>query len=652
MQKAHFYFLTGVLGFLCFAQEATAQMQTSYENGTPPYRLTGSRVAPMHPVQTEQRKAQIKAAVQGSPKSERLNQTQKQLIRERAVKREQLNIQKQKSLPEKGSDTWEKTKDVTAEKWSDVKDATADTWEKTKDVTAEKWSDVKDATADTWEKTKDVTAEKWQDVKEGTKEKWQNMTETNEEKASRLHQKALQKTHDVHHPVKGAAHKKIPIKPVVKESGKPLSLWQNIKGRNGGDVLKNNVDVPENTCLNGKSGGDVPVLGADETTHPVPIVHGKTARGRKATSPSFLSRADKDVNSWANAYAQAKNELLKETGLSYTLDVSLMGQRGAPSGHITPWQTQYYGAATWDMFQSDTWGSGSANLAYELVRYWNGNGAELGSNIGVVTPLNDYTAKANYFYELSYTHQMPGKLNWLSVTLGQFPMYNFDGTTYDSNQQINFVNESFAQNATSTYPSASLGGYLTLSPDPFWSISVGGQDARNIDGNNISTNHWGKKFTSFISGTINPKNKLGQATLSVLLYNQPSVDEQPEKTRGWSVNAQQNMGKKLAIFMRANGVNKGVNGISQSYVLGGVYNNPLNRNALDQIGFAGAVNKLDKGVNGAGSRSVENMLEAYWAWGISSFMTITPDVQFYINPGLNQKSNTATVASIRATMMF
>lgn len=653
MQKTHFYFLTGILSFLCWTQEAAAQTLTTYESPSASYRLTGSRAAPLHPVQTEQNKAQIKAAVQKSPKAEKLNHTQKQLVRDQAVKREQLNIQKQKSLPEKASDTWQKTKDATADKWSDVKDATADKWEDVKEGTAEKWSDVKDATADKWEDVKEGTKETWQDVKEGTKEKWQNMTETSEEKAVRLHKEAVQKTRGISdRSARMPAHKQPSVKPVVKDVGKPISLRKNIKGRNGGDVRSNNVNKAKKTEANGKSAGDVPVSSAEETTHPVPIVHGKTARGRKATSPSFLSRADKDVNSWANAYAQAKNELLKETGLSYTLDVSLMGQRGAPSGHITPWQTQYYGAATWDMFQSDTWGSGSADLAYEMVRYWNGNGAELGSNIGVVTPLNDYTSKANYFYELSYTHQMPGKLNWLSVTLGQFPMYNFDGTTYDSNQQINFVNESFSQNASSTYPSAGLGGYLTISPDSFWSISAGGQDARNIDGNNISTNHWGKKFASFVSGTINPKNKLGQATLSVLLYHQPSVEAQPEKTQGWSVNAQQNMGKKLALFMRANGVNKGVNGIRQSYVLGGVYNNPLNRNALDQIGFAGAVNKLDKGVNGEGSRSVENMLEGYWAWGISSFMTITPDVQFYINPGLNQKSNTATVASVRATMMF
>ncbi len=425
-----------------------------------------------------------------------------------------------------------------------------------------------------------------------------------------------------------------------------------VKGRNGGDdvgLLKSACDSLS-VCPIGSNAGDVP---EDMfSTHPKPIKHGKSVKGRHLSSPAFKNRADADIDSWANAYTHAKNEFTKATGLSYTIDVSAVGQRAAPNGHITPWQTQYYGAATWDMFQSDVWGSGSANIAYELVRYWNGNGAELGGNIGIVTPLNDYTEKANYFYELSYTHQLAGKWKWLSVTLGQFPMYNFDGTTYNSNQQINFINESFSQNATSLYPSAGLGGYVTISPNDFWSVSVGGQDASNIEGDRISSSHFGKKFTSFISGTINPSNRLGDATISVLLYNQPSVPEQPEKVQGWSINGQQNIGKKLAVFMRANGVNKGLSGIKQSYVLGGVYNNPLNRNALDQIGFAAAVNKLDKGINGAGSRSVENMLEAYWAWGISSVMTITPDIQFYINPGLNQKSNTATVASIRATLMF
>lgn len=384
--------------------------------------------------------------------------------------------------------------------------------------------------------------------------------------------------------------------------------------------------------------------------HPITT---KSVHGRQKQSRNLLRRADNDMNSWATEYNQAKKEFTNATGISYTIDASFLGQRGAPNGKITPWQSQYYGTANWDMFQSDTFGSGSAQIAYTLVRYWNKNASILGQNIGVVTGVNDYTEKANYFDQLSYTHVMPGKFNWLSVTLGQFPMYNFDGTTYDSNQQINFINEALSQNLTDAYPSASLGGYLTISPSNLWSFSAGGQDATNVSGDRISTSQWGKKkFTSFVSASYNPTNQLGAATLSVLLYNQPSVPDQPGNVNGWSFNAQQNLGKKWAVFGRINGVSKGVTGFDQSYVLGGVYNNPLDRNILDQIGFATAINKLNKAVNGPSTRSVENVLEAYWAWGISSFMTITPDVQFYINPGENRKSNTATVASIRATLMF
>ena len=400
----------------------------------------------------------------------------------------------------------------------------------------------------------------------------------------------------------------------------------------------------------GRNGGDE----TEETlSESAPILHSKSVDGRRALSPSTSRHLLGELDSFGADYNRFKKELQDKTGISYSLDVSYMGQRAAPNGKITPWQSQYYGTATWDVFQSDTWGSGSFDIAYELVRYWNGSGDDLGNNIGVVNGVNDSLNKENYFYQLSYTQQFAGAMDWLSITLGQFPLYNFDGTSYDSNQQINFINEALSQNASSTYASAGIGGYATIAPNEFWSVSAGMQDATNIDGNRISTSHLDDaKYTTFVSGTINPKTPLGDATLSLLLYHQPSVPEQEGKTNGWSINAQQNIGEKTAIFARVNGVSKGLTGIKQSYVLGGVYNNPLNRNPLDQIGLAGAVNKLDKEVNGPGTRSVENVLEAYWAWGIGSFITITPDIQFYINPGLNTKSNTATVTSLRMTMMF
>ncbi len=417
------------------------------------------------------------------------------------------------------------------------------------------------------------------------------------------------------------------------------------RGKSGGDS--------KNTCPIGNN-NTTPILLEKNTlnTHPYPIINSKSAAGRKQHARHKFNLFS-EAETVGNDYQRFKKKLNNLTGITYSLDISFLGQRGAPNGHITPWQNQYYGTLTWDMFESETWGNGTMEVAYELVRYQNDNASILGNNIGVVTGVNDYTTKADYFYQLSYTHQFAGRLNWLSATLGQFPLSNFDGTTYNSNQQINFINDALSQNASSVYAIAGLGGYATISPNSFWSVSFGAQDATNVSGDRISTSHLDdSKYTPFISGTINPKNKLGNATLSVLLYHQPSVPEQIGKSNGWSINAQQNIGAKTAVFARANGAVRGYYGIKQSYVLGGVYNNPLNRNVLDQIGMALAVNKMDKSVNGTSSRSVENVLEGYWAWGIGSFLTITPDIQFYINPALNRKSNTATVASVRATMMF
>ena len=357
---------------------------------------------------------------------------------------------------------------------------------------------------------------------------------------------------------------------------------------------------------------------------------------------------------FATSYQDFKNDINQKTGISYSLDVSFLPQRGAPNGKQTAWQSQYYGTFGWNAFNSETWGSGTLNAAYTAVRYWGINANTLGNRLNVASSVNDYTSNGNYFDELSYTHTLPGKLNTLSFTLGQFPMYNFDGTDYNSNQQVNFLNYALSQNASEVYPTASLGGFVTWTPNHEWSFSVGTQNANNISGETISWHKFKKgKWTSFATLTWSPTFAgTLDGEYSVMLYHQPDVGTQPQSSRGWSLNAQQYISSKIALFARANGVNQTLNSIKQSYVLGGVLNNPLNRNSLDQIGLAGALNKLNRSVNGPGSRSWETVLEGYVSMGISNFMIVTPDIQFYMNPGLSKNHDTATAVSLRATLMF
>ena len=74
---------------------------------------------------------------------------------------------------------------------------------------------------------------------------------------------------------------------------------------------------------------------------------------------------------------------------------------------------------------------------------------------------------------------------------------------------------------------------------------------------------------------------------------------------------------------------------------------------MDQIGLAFAYNKIDEDAVGSKlTHNSEKIIETYWAWGISKWMTITPDIQFYIDPAENPKSDYATVFTLRTTFFF
>lgn len=367
---------------------------------------------------------------------------------------------------------------------------------------------------------------------------------------------------------------------------------------------------------------------------------------------SFLA-APAESRSLGTDYSMFKYWLNKNYGLDYGVDVTFMPQRGAPSGKYNAFQTYLYPYLTWTNFKNE-YGTGTLNMAYTLVRYGNHDAATVGSRMGVVTDINDYSDKTNNFDELYYSYQLGGKWSWLTLGLGQFPLYNFDGSAYNSNQQVNFINYALSQNASSTYPTAGFGAFAQITPNDEWSFAFGGQDATNVDAVSVRVNHLNEKhYTTFGQIEWTPTNKLGSAQVSVLVYNQPAVKLQPQTTNGWSLNLSQNIGEHFNIFGRVNGTSGHMDTIEQSWSGGVVWLNPLNRNDLDQIGLAYAYNKINETAVGTElSHKAEQVVEAYWAWGFSKWMTLTPDVQFYIHPATNQKSDYGTAFSLRMTLFL
>ena len=406
-------------------------------------------------------------------------------------------------------------------------------------------------------------------------------------------------------------------------------------------------------------GSTIPVQAAstqDETTSTAANDNNYLKKNRTATQrvAANKTRRNKTFSDFGQKYTDFKNYLSNKYNIDYSIDISYMAQRGAPAGKKSAFQTIIYPSLTWQTFQNE-YGTGTLSMAYNIVRYGGSSASRIGNNIGALSGINDYTTKSTSFDELLYTYQLGGSWDWLTIGLGQFPLYNFDGTNYDSNQQVNFVNEALSQNLTSTYSTAGVGTYLQIAPNSEWTFAFGGQDATDIEGESIRLNDLSEEhYATFGSITYSPSIKgLGDGEYSLLVYNQPWVKDQPQTTNGWSFNFSQNLNEKWALFGRANGVSGEMEEIDNSYLLGVVLNNPFNRNPLDQIGFAGAINHINEDAVGKPINSnYEKILESYITFGISKWMTITPDIQIYFDPALNPKSDTALAFSLRATLYF
>ena len=354
-------------------------------------------------------------------------------------------------------------------------------------------------------------------------------------------------------------------------------------------------------------------------------------------------------------YMQVKQDLNDKIGLQYGVDISYTVQRGAPNGKQTSIQGYYYPYLTWNIFKDRAIGSGQINVNYNFIRYWGIEGTTLQNRLGIVAGQNDYTSNYESFSQASYTHTLPGDMDWLSLTIGQFPLYNFDGANYLDNQQTGLFNFAMSQNASSTYASAGVGGYVQAAPGK-WTFAAGYQDASNISGQTVRLRTaFDGKYTYFGYVSYTPEIKgLGQGQYSFLYYYQPSVEEQTGLSRGYSFNMNQNLSEKWVLSGRANWSDGNIAAIKNSYVLAATLVNPFNRNTNDAITLGVSWNRLDNAALGAPTfwRDYENAVELQWVFGIGHLITITPDVQFYPKAAVGEGHKFVTVAGLRAAVLL
>ena len=342
-----------------------------------------------------------------------------------------------------------------------------------------------------------------------------------------------------------------------------------------------------------------------------------------------------------------------ETNVAFSIDVSLLEQWGFADGGSPALQLWAAPSVDWTAFQSKEWGTGSVQVAYNAITRYPTvhNAADIQSNLGLITPINDYPSRTMNFAQLSYTHATPDN-KWL-VTGGQYPLSNFDGNAYLGNQQQNFNNYLFAQNATQTYLDAGLGAYVQFNATSTIHLAAGFQGANNVLGQTISGKNFSRDCCAWFGyAQWTPSFQgLGPAQYSFSYFDTPGIPAQPA-TRGWSVNAVQNLNDTWALFARANGASGFVTPIKNAYALGVAMNDPMQRASTDQIALAvGVSDAAGPPTNPPGARR-EKAIEVYWTWTFFGGLLLTPSAQVIFDPALNPSKVNVSVLSLRATFMF
>ena len=353
-------------------------------------------------------------------------------------------------------------------------------------------------------------------------------------------------------------------------------------------------------------------------------------------------------------YAKAKQAIEDATGITYSMEASVMGQWGTPNGGNGAIQAMFTPAVDWAAFNVPWLGAGSFQFHFLSSNYpWSPDATTLGNNIDIISPINNQPTANNQFVQLTYTHSFPG--NWLSVAIGQYPFSNFDGNAYANDQQVNFIGFSLTQNGSQNYAQAGIGAYVQVNPTREITLALGFQDANDLSASYIQTPTLGQgKYAWFGYAGWSPTiSGWGEGTYSLLYYTMPSVPIQPIASEGLSFSASQPIGKQVGLFVRANTAWHSSFAIQSSIAAGGVLNDPLRRSPADQIGLAFAWNATNMSLYaGTNARPSETMLEAYWSWSVYRTLLITPDIQLYLQPALAPSSDISAVFTIRVTQLF
>jgi len=250
----------------------------------------------------------------------------------------------------------------------------------------------------------------------------------------------------------------------------------------------------------------------------------------------------------------------------------------------------------------------------------------------------------------------------------------FDGSSYAGSNSSRFLNTSFANNPTIPFKSNGLGLALFYNPNDFWYVAGGMSDADprlNSEENGFNTTFHNEDYFLYVFETgVVPQVDSDKGPMTGAYRFGFWVDGKDKARNSNGRNYRDDMGfytscdqlirkenndpedsQGLGVFFRFGYANNDLNDIANFWSGGFQYQGLIDGRNKDLCGI-GVSQALFADSSSSYTDNDETVFEVYYNAKVSSNLSLSPTLQYVMDPGGNDTATDAVVLGLRARMTF
>ncbi|MBN2020405.1 MAG: carbohydrate porin [Sedimentisphaerales bacterium] len=284
-----------------------------------------------------------------------------------------------------------------------------------------------------------------------------------------------------------------------------------------------------------------------------------------------------------------------------------------------------------------------------------------------------------WYEQIFSTQTLTFRFGKIDLTCG-FEHHNcpvsFDCSNYANDETTQFLNGALKNNPTIPFPDNGLGAALHYGPDELWYISAAVADAQaDYRETGFRTAFCGEDHFFYITETgitpaLNSANGALRGAYRIGLWYDPQPKASTDLADagksyrddvGFYITCDQMLTKEntdpqdrqgFGLFLRYGKADGKRNDITDFWNFGFQYQGLFDSRDDDVLGVGFAHGTLSNKASATYTNDYESAFEVYYSAKIASWMVISPDFQYIINPGGDRSIPDAVIVGARVQMAF